>query len=943
MKEILNGPYLLAPKTTEMTLVWECAALPPEARVVCCEKDCEASVFESAVQSEDNGDPLLQHVVLRGLKPGKRYVYKIFFAACEIAAGEFKTLEAEKEELNLITLTDSHAFKVADEFAAVLKMTKPDLILHSGDISRSTGFQKSEYQENWFQKGKDFLSEFPVAYTIGNHDEGPYYRSYFGDLQEQAYGGQEENYAFSYAGVRFIVLNSNPWGLAEMNAYNAGIEAEPEIIAKIERSLTWLEGELASSAAREAAWRVLMMHHPYTDDFSQKHIVKRAEEGKVDLVLAGHLHYYMKNISADPKIGAKMIYLSQGSAEEACGERIEGDPLRRILPAFPELLAEGSMTHGRLQISRGRLVYKACGIKEGREFTVDEMVIDRAAPQISLKDVEIEKQEDGWVRISGRAENKGAALSLLQLELLHNDEKIVLGEFGEPGQTRLLALNGSEEREFSCRYRIGLAGLHRLEVAGKKLEFALQFAEALRFENLRAVVGSGDDSDLLKVSLEAVNQWPKAVRESVALKVDEERVAETLLDFAAGERRKLEMSYRFSQGGVYRIAVGTSPALEITIEGALCGAPYLPDLSGNENHGFLRGRPRMVVKDGKAAFVFSRDGDCIEVPDDPSLHVRDAYTGLVEAKINRLAGNDEMGHNPLMVKGASLGWGATYLLRMVVERNGNLKWGTCYDSTEYTWQGGSVNLGGWTKYVSAFDCASGGASYCDAVQVAASRGLQRDVELRNWQGRSLFIGYSYIGHVIWEIDRPKYFTQLAAQIAQVRFYKEKLNAEEVALLQADDAAQPKKELAVWLDAGRVEKAGEHCTEWRFGSWRRLRVKAKIPQGTELTALLEISQDKEELQECLKIELGDGETEVSLPQIQKGHWFRIRSRFVSYLGEAEMELPQLESYRLEDDDASDVSCWGTRKDWERGTFSGAVGFQPIYRTKVFEEYTDIIHG
>ena len=41
-----------------------------------------------------------------------------------------------------------------------------------------------------------------------------------------------------------------------------------------------------------------------------------------------------------------------------------------------------------------------------------------------------------------------------------------------------------------------------------------------------------------------------------------------------------------------------------------------------------------------------------------------------------------MGHNPLMVRGKSVGWGATYLFRMVVERSGILRWGICHDITE---------------------------------------------------------------------------------------------------------------------------------------------------------------------------------------------------------------------------------------------------------------------
>ena len=36
-------------------------------------------------------------------------------------------------------------------------------------------------------------------------------------------------------------------------------------------------------------------------------------------------------------------------------------------------------------------------------------------------------------------------------------------------------------------------------------------------------------------------------------------------------------------------------------------------------------------------------------------------------------------------------------------------------------------------------------------------------------------------------------------------------------------------------------------------------------------------------------------------------------------------------------------WSTRTAWEKGTFTGAVGFAPFERLKDFPEYTDVIHG
>ena len=76
------------------------------------------------------------------------------------------------------------------------------------------------------------------------------------------------------------------------------------------------------------------------------------------------------------------------------------------------------------------------------------------------------------------------------------------------------------------------------------------------------------------------------------------------------------------------------------------------------------------------------DTDYIEIPAAKDLIANKGFTTIVSANIQRLANENEMGHNPLMVRGKSVGWGATYLFRMVVERSGILRWGICHDITE---------------------------------------------------------------------------------------------------------------------------------------------------------------------------------------------------------------------------------------------------------------------
>ncbi|KAF9541751.1 hypothetical protein EC957_002709 [Mortierella hygrophila] len=173
------------------------------------------------------------------------------------------------------------------QFFKVLKaMTehhKVDYLIHAGDA-----VQEYDNLDNWQTDFASPLSYFrigqttPLIYTHGNHDydvEGEY-----------PYTGKRTWHAYTVAGVRFIVLDSN--------------------LDRREQD-TWLEEELKSEECKKAWFRVVLVHiSPYTQywektawegkgekhwgSFIRDRYVPLFQQHNVDLVISGHQHNYMR-------------------------------------------------------------------------------------------------------------------------------------------------------------------------------------------------------------------------------------------------------------------------------------------------------------------------------------------------------------------------------------------------------------------------------------------------------------------------------------------------------------------------------------------------------------------------------------------------------------------------------------------------------------------------
>ena len=958
--ELINGPYLLAPTPTGMTVSFETRAAIP-AKLIYSANGGPAATIEVACErgAPWKGNPqgdCLYRAALSELRPATRYDYTVVLASGEKHTGTFRTLREGSNELHLYTISDSHGFKGSPLLAEAVLRDRPDFILHTGDLPAGTGFQKDKYQESWFGPGAEFLRHIPVVYINGNHDAGPHFEHYFMKAQRQAYRASPNgmNFAFEAGPAHIAMVNSNAWGLSEMNADLSDLPVDPKALTEIQGTLTWLQDDLRSTPASAATWRIVGMHHPYTEQFSNKRVTSILENNDVNLMLGGHLHAYQKSISMDPARAARTLFITQGTAEGAHGEMNYGTPDERIFPELPEVLAFGRTIFGKIDITGDEMRYSVHGQPKGENAVrlLDETVLTRDAPRLALNKVTLTpvKGSPGTIVFEGEVRNDGRGFAGVVIPLQDNGHAVPLNLFGTPGKERVVGLAPGETKRVRKTITLASQGKHELSIGSTRTTVQVPTPTAKTLlSGLTIRVGQGEDSNQAIIQVEVSNPHAKAVEDRLELRIDGRVVATQPVSLRANEMSTRQLTHRFPFGGQYAIRVGDLPAKTIVIEGTLKGTPLVTDRSGHGNHAILRGNPKVTRQDDGTVSVDLAGslGDYIEIPDHPSLRVKDGVSGLVWANLNRLPIAGEADRNPIMVKGPSIGWGANYLVRMLVKRSGGtFSAGICYDTSEHYWESsGKAPLAQWAQYAMAFDARRGGASYVDARKVGEIAPLDDYTEFRNWEGHPIFIGYSRLGNIVKELKRPRNFAHFVGQVSQVRFYTTGLSSEEIqAIKDQPGAVGPHADkLAAWLDFSDIRTAGRHETPWQrpahfqpayradkqLWSYRTLQAKTRMPPGTSLTATIEVSDDRTTVKGAKQVQLRDGEQRIDLADLPPGQYLRIVSRFDSVVGPDGIVVPELHHYQVRarfGDKLADLT-WGTRADWEKGSFEGALGFEP----------------
>jgi len=206
-----------------------------------------------------------------------------------------------------------------------------DLWLLLGDNAYPDGTD-ADYQKAIFEMYPTLLRTSPVWPALGNHDaksansitqSGVYYDIFTLPTRAQAGGlvsGTEAYYAFDYANIHFICLDSHD---SDRSADGAMMQ--------------WLKADLI---ATKRDWIIAYFHHPtYTkgthdsdkDSDSQGRMndmravfLPVLEQGGVDLVLTGHSHVYERSWLMDGHYGKSVTFDAAKHVKQKIDGRADG-------------------------------------------------------------------------------------------------------------------------------------------------------------------------------------------------------------------------------------------------------------------------------------------------------------------------------------------------------------------------------------------------------------------------------------------------------------------------------------------------------------------------------------------------------------------------------------------------------------------------------------------
>jgi len=227
---------------------------------------------------------------------------------------------------------------------------RPDFMLFLGDFVNS-GDRQDEWthwlrgwQENAVSPAGRMI---PIVPVIGNHEMGSHPNvnsSYEWCMDQFAFPSDDPWFALDFPNLHITVLAAT---FRQVSSSSAWRKSE----AEIEAQRAWLEADLASEQATDAAWRIVAFHAnyfgcyvagvDYPSDAYLRAWTKLFQDSGVDLVLMGHTHNYTR--SWPIFLSDEDIAMLRTTAENLTGDSSEGITYitHGAWGAPPNILAEG--------------------------------------------------------------------------------------------------------------------------------------------------------------------------------------------------------------------------------------------------------------------------------------------------------------------------------------------------------------------------------------------------------------------------------------------------------------------------------------------------------------------------------------------------------------------------------------------------------------------------
>ena len=256
--------------------------------------------------SVQDGDYYFHRVDITDLMPGKTYRFIAGASDRYSPIYSFKTKNSNYPNgFSVIHITDpqigtsdknstdAEVWKRVIE-AAVKKCPDAAFVANTGDVVDSIKETRIPY---YFDYAQEILARYAFVYSLGNNDSLGWYDRYF--YIPSNTGNRKDDYSgvlysFDYGNTHFVSIN-----VTFPDSYDDDGN-DDESFALSPAQLTWLENDLSTTARK---WKVVMTHKPVFGKKSRSSIrdnpdltdlTKLFDTYNVNLVLAGHYHFYMR-------------------------------------------------------------------------------------------------------------------------------------------------------------------------------------------------------------------------------------------------------------------------------------------------------------------------------------------------------------------------------------------------------------------------------------------------------------------------------------------------------------------------------------------------------------------------------------------------------------------------------------------------------------------------
>lgn len=277
---ILMSPYLQAVTENSVYVLVESAT--SDAVTV---EFGRSTVYDQSARTQSvektSENTFVHNVQLQDLSPNTEYHYRVPQSTIALSGGTFRTAPAPGTPFRFAWLADFRTnVTVHDTIAAHAAEAKPLMSLYGGDLCLRSTY--ASFKEQFFRpKELALIARVPFFNTPGNHEGWKENTKAFTQSPTSA-SGTQDYYSFDYGDIHVLMLNNEiPYD-------------------SVSPQFKFAQEDLATSTK---PWKIVGAHRPaycaggHNEDANMKKMTARIfEPNHVDLVLAGHTHFFQHNL-----------------------------------------------------------------------------------------------------------------------------------------------------------------------------------------------------------------------------------------------------------------------------------------------------------------------------------------------------------------------------------------------------------------------------------------------------------------------------------------------------------------------------------------------------------------------------------------------------------------------------------------------------------------------